>query len=794
MASKPAPQPNGYQTATLATTNNLLQVANRPDISRLSRLTLPEIQTSVDTVAAVAPAGNVPGLILHNLARLEGKPPGADTVHRDLQALWGGVERSLTRAALVTMFAGPAALILAYQKLLQLAGISPDSAFPNGVWQFYVEYALREDSARHANKTTGFSLALRKHQIALSDVDTATAWVMAAVDCLHQYPRMLENEYREKIGLAILAQLCGQSPSALLREWAQKRPYRRGADGGNQDYPAYRRMKFDAFVADKVDFERWAALLAEHNSDLVAYQEQISILATLQPEQYREKRCPLHIKDAKIAVVHDGRYYLLPACEPETDGRPLQCKTARSMMATVFAQPGGDSHSLIPLCAVQRRSLSQWLGANQDMSLALGELAKAPILVNTDTMRSDASVPLAFFRKQMERGIGSHPLTIAITEGAVVFDQSHIFFDGAWGAALAEILTGAALSWATYLHTLPNNHSAVRIAQAVPIPSYNCSDLPCIQAETAAESNGINLRAILALRRLLSRRNDLISLTVNDLLVLVRAIHAAVYKPSDTIVAALREIKNNGSPRQVEAAKQALDEISNRTNPGIVIPVDAALKPRDRLYPLTLTVPLDELRIASLHELAKLARAQYNDAPHGERGTFYQEFSAHQREYLGVLAQYGQIMSQAKEMANAGAGISMESAKLLGHLHPSLQKILDGMSTHVERVNNLIKGSDVFSNVGAVAPGSSLAGFITAKDDNRRKRLAWGVLTDAQGTMRVSLRDFRFPALIECGLGDIARQITEDYLASYVTLLNAFIGDLLQITQQSRETRAEQIG
>ena len=72
----------------------------------------------------------------------------------------------------------------------------------------------------------------------------------------------------------------------------------------------------------------------------------------------------------------------------------------------------------------------------------LGILEDVPIVINCD--QRDPSLPLSSLR-HTERGIGSHPLTLIDTGKTMVFDQSHIFFDGAWGAALAEIdysLTG----------------------------------------------------------------------------------------------------------------------------------------------------------------------------------------------------------------------------------------------------------------------------------------------------------------------------------------------------------------
>ena len=70
-----------------------------------------------------------------------------------------------------------------------------------------------------------------------------------------------------------------------------------------------------------------------------------------------------------------------------------------------------------------------------------------------------------------------------------------------------------------------------------------------------------------------------------------------------------------------------------------------------------------------------------------------------------------------------------------------LQRLLDQIPGRFDILNDLIKGREIFSNIGAVARSSSLTRFASAKDDNDKKELAWGVLTDASGTMVLTLRD-----------------------------------------------------
>jgi hypothetical protein len=123
-----------------------------------------------------------------------------------------------------------------------------------------------------------------------------------------------------------------------------------------------------------------------------------------------------------------------------------------------------------------------------------------------------------------------------------------------------------------------------------------------------------------------------------------------------------------------------------------------------------------------------------------------------------------------------------------------IQRLLDDIPSRFDVLNDIIKGREVFSNVGAVAKSSTLTRFITAKDDNDKKTLAWGVLTDAGNVMHVTLRDFRpHVALLEAaGQRDLARRLAQDYLAAYVRGLNQYILDLRRMTVSRRETRIAQ--
>jgi len=789
------------EQATRITADELRSIAETLSLQKLSRLSLPEIEAVVKLVAQVVPAGNVPGMILSGLARLAGRKPPLQKVQQDVNALFQGMEQVLDRAVYTAVFAVPARVIWAYQNMMRLAGIDPDAAFPEGTWQFYVDYALREDTARHANETHGFDSLLRAHGIQLRPVDRLTAWAMTAITCLHQFDALLANEWRERTAIALL-QKATRNPKydGLYREWEAKRPYRRGAEAAHLDYPAYRRQAFDNFLQAALQsmpesvyrgFQQ--KLNAAEQTDLPAYLRQMSILASLEPGPYGETRLPFERGQARLGLIHRGAYFLLPI--GDANGRPLDVLSVRGQIAALFASEADRPPARLELLARTRRTSHPELRLKLDpaRAAALDRLRFAPILLNADPR--PRALPLAQIR-QAERGIGSHALTIFDTGETFVFDQSHIFFDGAWGAALAEILTNEALSWARYLSMLPTPVPAESSLlepldfQFQPAEVEAIQQAPRVMPEASAETDQVNIKACLNLRKLFKQRNDLLQLTVNDLLVLYRAIHAVTYQPSPALAAELEKL-SAANADAANAVRASIEE-TQRASPSILIPVDASQQsPRDRVYPLNVEVPLAELDLLELHARSIQSLDAYESAA-GDRGPVYAKFDAAQRTYLASLAGFGAFMKKARGIAIQGQSASVGAIKLLAGLHPALQRLLDKIPDKLGFLNNLIKGREVFSNVGAVAPASTLTRFITAKDDNEQKRLAWGAMTDASGVMILSLRDFRphVAPLLACGRRDLADLAARDYLESYAVGFNAWIRDVWRITQASRETQS----
>lgn len=786
------------QQMTIATGSDLLQtIAQNKELSMLS---LPEMEEVAELVARVIPAGNVPGLIASGLLRLEGSAPPQKDVKRDIGMIFRGMNQMFDKAVYGGVFAMPARIIWGYQNLLKMTGTDPDAAFPEGTWQFYVDYALREDTARHANETYGFDKALEEHDIQLSELDRIVAWVMTAIHTLHSYPRLLQNEWRERVYIRKLMELVEdlknqKDYAKLYQEWLSILPYRRMADArGDEDYPDYRHRKFDEWLFEYVNTlprslkKRWLEeVQAIKNAEQYPYVLQMSILGYLKPEQYSEVRMPLVIEDLHVALIYQGIYYLIPVCEPHSN-QPATVERVRAQIAAIFNNPAqAPAVDLQFLTQIQR---SQWPQLEKKLPkqllYELAQLRLCPIMLNFDPR--DYQQALAEIR-QAERGVGDHALTIFDTRQSFVFDQSHIYFDGTWGAALAEIMTNEAMAWAYYLQQQAESPIGDRpYSPQLNIPPSvreQVNKLAMIIPEVSVENSAIRVEFVSALRRLFKQRNDLIDLTVNDMLLLYRAIHAITYKADPAIVKDLEKLMEDKFSR--EAAETALKAIQpEETPPAIMIPVDASRNsPRDRIYPMSFEVPLLELNLLELHQEVIKALDAYNEGSTGHT------FDKLQRQYLGALAGFGMVMQRAKEIANAGETASVSSIKLLAHIPMPLQHLLNEIPGRFDMLNDIIKGREIFSNVGKVAKASTLRRFITAKDDNEKKTLAWGVLSDNDGIMRISLRDFRphVGMLLKIGQRDLAKRITQDYLDSYAEGFNRYIADVQQITLRSRETR-----
>jgi hypothetical protein len=798
---------DAYKAATLKTAANLKTIAASPQVVQLSRLSLPEIEAMTQEIARVVPAGNIPGLILSGLARLENRMVAPLDQQRHIALLIRGIRNGLDMAVYSSMFAGPAAVILAYQKLLRLAGKDVDSAFPEGTWQYYLEYALREDSAHHATETIGFQQRLRKKGIALNHADTIAAWVIAAQVMIYSYKHLLENEWRERVYLRLLEQVTtgdqGASGfSSAYQQWEQERPYSRSE---HEDYTTYRRAKFDRYL-DKLLAQVPAparaafqqAVQEATTNSLPAFVRQMHILAALEPDEYHEQRVPYSIGEAQIGVIYRGHYYLIPVVSPNR-ATLVDAQTVRSHInALMRAAPAATGSQIDLMLANASREAQANLRKKVRNAESLKALAHVPIILNADWR--DAHLPLMALRHG-QRGVGDHALTLFFTDESTIFDQSHIFFDGNWGATFADIMTNEAFAWGVHLSqsavtTIP--HAAIK-----PLPPitatpevHHAAAQAGLSPEAYAESSALRLEPVLDLRRFFRARNEIVSLTVNDLLVLHRSLHNQRYTPSSALIGSLEQLKAEATARSrkrtsATPAQENLVEAYNavihllertpHTNPALLIPIDASqASPNERVYPTTFRNPMSTLlqeHDATLARLRTFERARNKTAA-------YKAFHDQRLSYLRMIASFGALLFRYKQIALSGRSTSTASIKLLAHMPKAIQRLLDEIPGQFDLLNEIIKGEEVFSNIGHVPAGSSIRRFMTAKDDNPHKSLAWGIVTDAQDIVHISLRDFRphVARLWQIGKPELANLITKDFLDSYVDGFNLFVRELRQIT------------
>ncbi len=802
--------------ASQATYKSLHTIARSQKVQELSSLSLPEIDEIIKEIANNAPAGNVPAIIMENLLRLpSGKVP-VEVVRRDIALLFKGVEKSLKRnVTYYTFYAAPAKVLSSYQRMMKMLGRDSEDYFHEGTWQFYVDYALRDDTARHTCETHGFDTALNQNGIELSPVDRLTALAMTAVFTLHQYHALLENEWRERVYTDLLGTITSEKGqeyadyyARLYNLWEAKRPYSRGGDvEPHEDYPAYRRRKFDEFLGAALEglspdiIAEWSKQVDDAEAESLHYYiKQMSMRAYLNPNVYGEYRKSIPLEQTKIGIIYQGHYYLISSCG--STGLPVDVGTMRAQIASIMADPPDKTAIQISSIATMKRAslpdLYETMGAA--LRQELDGLRMAPILINAD-FRGQNQIPIRTRHQALstirsgERGIGDHPLTIFDTGESLAFDLSHIFFDGIWGVSLAEIMTNEALAWAVYLSSLP---AAAPGRKRPYSPTLYISEkdqaqinaFPQVLAEASAETTAVNLDAMLDLRNVFKKRNDLLRMTVNDMLVLYRAVHAAVHKPAPELLEQLQALQKED--KTAEAATKALSIIQedSSVNPAILIPIDATRRsPRDRVFPMTFEVPMANLELISNHQQTLAALHAYQRGSRNRQHDFAQ-FKKQRETYFKTLAFYGSKFYDAKMEALSGENMSLNSIRLLANIPTSIQRQLDKIPGQFEALNDQIKGREVFSNVGKVAPTSTLIRFITAKDDNEKKELAWGVLTDAEGKMRITLRDFRphVGLLQAAGRHDVANRIASDQLESYANGLNRYVRELYLIAVTSYQT------
>jgi hypothetical protein len=848
----------------VAQTLQSLQAVDDTTLVGLTRLGLAEVQELKHEVASIFPASNLPALLLQGLIQLRDRDLQPQRVAADLGVLF----RSTRHVGLVGAFlATPALIIQGYQRLLTLAGKNPESAFPNGSWQFYTEFGLREDAARHCVETIGFQRA----SPVIDAVDAATCWVATALAALHAYDDLLENEWAERVLPRTLNDLLREHAEMLLAAslpkkaeararaiadhaetlaqqfgverlasaWAAVRPYHGPPSPHFAAYIADRRVQFQTYLdtaLQQLPENAHAALgsrfLARKAAELPLYQAQMSMLAMLEAGTYQDRRVVLGLDQAVVALAVAGQYYLLDACARDAHGqllvfpsetnddavplalvrdadgtlrdryqrpvtiarsgavlvgerllgrlRPPTLAAIKAWVQTVL-QTGAvlnTDPTVDLLLSEAPRERQQALRGQLDPATqaALAQLRCAPIILNWD-MADDTKTLTAI--RRAHRGIGDHALTLLRTEQSMVFDLSHIFFDGSWGMALAEMLTAHAtqlipMVQATSAAMIPPTPALTLVAPA-PFVAAAKRVIANTPVEIGAETTSIDLELITKVRRRLGRRT--MPLTVNDLLVLTRCAQPASYQPGPLGQRALERVA--ALDTQVVQQFEAHIAEQRQINPALLIPMDAsATDPRLRLFPATFRNSLLELvpRLDRCNRLVQQLQQQDNSQ---QRAQF-----EHERRLLAAdLQRFTLTLQVLKRVTMQGESMTTAALRLLGPWPGAIQQLLDQIPQKISALNEILKGREVFSNVGQVAASSSLTRFASARDDGETKLLIWGIMSDASGQLVVTLRDFRphVAPLVRMGRADLAQLLAQDYLEHYAALVNAFARRLQRV-------------
>ena len=155
-------------------TRQSLDTIDDTSLVDLTHLAPDAVRELKQELSEIFPASNLPAFLLQGLIQLDDRALKQDRVIADLRVLFRGSKQI---GLYSTFLAAPALVLHGYQRLLALAGKDIDSAFPDGPWQFYTQFGLREDAARHCVETTGFG----RVTVGASEIDAATCWVYAAL-------------------------------------------------------------------------------------------------------------------------------------------------------------------------------------------------------------------------------------------------------------------------------------------------------------------------------------------------------------------------------------------------------------------------------------------------------------------------------------------------------------------------------------------------------------------------------------------------------------------------------------
>jgi hypothetical protein len=773
---------------------------------------------------------------------------------RRIRARSGRDSRALSMSAIgdqilyVLLVAIPAVVLTAYQTIRYRLTGEP-SGFPLGTWQFYLQFGLREDLAHHTNETIGYE---QNRPAEATDLDDLTAWIMTVIQFLWGYEDLMGVVWDEWVTLRLVAEAANEYDLGqeslfknILRQWEIARPYSAPLNG---TYADVRRGAFEQFITPRLNAlphnvrnavsAQFQTLAASRRDN---FEKQMSLLNRTVPGQYMDTIEPIPLWDAWIGLVLGGQYHLISVVARDDNGVPVAYGPGgkRWAIKVVNGVPCSPSGEKLVLHGVQlfRQTDQEWMGyldmasasyvkgqiktilntvntdlapGNRAVDVLLAEaprrdqrhlrrllpqktqasikmLTRTPIIVNWDTKARDAS--LAQLRRS-QRGIGDHALTIMRADKSMIFDQSHIFFDGTWAMAMAEVLTTAAVQWCKRCITIaPGEAPALKPLRLEGSPSFINAALPRQQTSAvSAETTIYDISLIFQLRDMLAKTGT--RLTVNDLLVITRIFHAAHYRPSAAVQPKIDAYRNAAQSPAEKKAISAIEHSIQRgrlRNPALLIPVDASIvEPHERIFPITFRNLADSLVWVwddTWESYQAYRKIEPPDTPEGVAAL--KAFALKRTFLIGNLRAFSYILAANKTVAMRGESINIAVLQHISHLPVWMQYFLNAIPEQLPVLNEIIKGDEVYSNVGRVAKGSSITRFMSAKDDGNTKMLVWGVMTDDNNRLIVTMRDFRphVRPLIEAGSLDLAQALAQDYVVSYTADLIGLVARLSAMLQ-----------
>jgi hypothetical protein len=226
--------------SSLASLGQLDDVA----LHELSRLTAQEVTRLRREIAGAGQTAGLSGFLRHGLMRFQARNVTQERSERSLSAVLRGLNL-VPQNLLGAVVAAPTTVALAgYQRMMRLIGRNAEDAFPDGTWQFYLEFNLREDAARHANETVAFQRSLPP---GVPEAVQGAAWGAAVARLVLGYDELLALIWQEYASLRLLREIDETLGRRTLAVWGHYRPYTRPV---GESYNAYRRRMFRAMLAE----------------------------------------------------------------------------------------------------------------------------------------------------------------------------------------------------------------------------------------------------------------------------------------------------------------------------------------------------------------------------------------------------------------------------------------------------------------------------------------------------------------------------------------------------------------